>query len=170
MIKHLKNIGKQLTVFALIASIFNVYALEVWCSLSMAPGHHQGKGTAHSHAGNSEGHDHAGSVSIHNHKEHGAKGHSEAQDHEEKCPHQGSSKKKEDCCDQTDLFYASLPGSGLQKFQFAPVDFQFIVPSHLIFAGSHANSLADLPVNLFPDVGLKPKIPDIRIFICSLII
>ena len=168
MTKHLKHIGKQLMIFALIASIFNVYALEVWCSISMAPGHHQGKGTAQLLSERPAAHHHEGLASNHDHKGHNARLKSELQKHEDKCPHQGSSKKKEDCCDQTNFFYAS--GSGLQKFQFAQTDFQFIVPEHFTFIGSHANSLADLPVNLFPDVGLKPKIPDIRIFICSLII
>ncbi|KAA9340131.1 hypothetical protein F0P94_07220 [Adhaeribacter soli] len=168
MNKHLKQISKQLMVFALIASIFNVYALEVWCSISMAPGHHQGKGSGLVHSESPVDHHHEGLAANHDQKGHVALINSELQKHEDKCPHQGSSKEKEDCCDQTNFFYAS--GSGLQKFQFAPDDFQFIVPDHLTFTGSHANSHADLPVNLFPDVGLKPKIPDIRIFICSLII
>jgi hypothetical protein len=172
MNKHLKHISKQLMVFALIASIFNVYALELWCSVTMAASHHQDKATEHYHGGNSDAnHLHEGLVPNHEHNDHGSSVSGETHKHEDKCPHQGATKGKDDCCkDQTNLFYASLSGSGLQKFKFTPDDFQFLVPDNLTFKGSHANSLAARPVKLFPDEGLRPKIPDIRIFICSLTI
>ena len=174
MTKHLKHIGKQLLIFALIASIFNIYALEFWCSVTMAASHHQDTASKHHHNGDTQPHDHGDNLALnHSHKDHapasGLGGNE--QDHEAKCPHQGASDKDDDCCkEQTSLFFTSLGGTGLYKFKFAPDDFQFLTPDHLTFIGSHSNSHAGLPVKLFPYSGLKPKIPDIRIFICSLII
>lgn len=172
MNKHIKHIGKQLMVFALIASIFNIYALEVWCSVTMAASHHQDSASKHHHDSNTPLHDHHENLSLnHSPKDHGAQQSGNGHDHEAKCPHQGASDKDDNCCkEQTGLFFTSLAGSGIYKFKYASDDFQFIIPGHLTFLGSHTNFHTALPVKLFPYSGLKPKIPDIRIFICSLII
>ena len=146
MTKPLSHIGKQLMVFALIASIFNIYALEIWCGLTMDQ-HSQPAGMEHHVASN------------------------HASDSKENCPHQGNNKGCENSCeDHHNFFLTSNPGSGLQKFFFDSGDFNFTRPDHFTFAAARPFSQVTLPVKLFPDVGLKPKVPDIRIFICSLTI
>ena len=158
-------------VFALIASIFNIYALQVWCNITMGAGHHQQYVKEHLHKNDLHKHDHHSALASNKLPGTGHLSHKHKHQEEAKCPHHGTSKGKDNCCeDQTNLFFTSLSGSGLHKFKFAPDDFQFLIPDQLAFNGSHANSYAALPVKLFPDDGLRPKIPDIRIFICSLTI
>ena len=146
MTKHLKHIGKQLMIFALIASVFNIYALEIWCGLTMGS-HNQQAG-------------------IENHL---ASGHTpKGMDH---CPHKGNSKgTKNSCEDHHNFFLTTVSGSGFQKFFIAAADFNFTRPDHFTFVAARPFCQVTLPVKLFPDVGLKPKVPDLRIFICSLII
>ena len=146
MTKHLSQIGKQLMIFALIASVFNIYALEIWCGLTMGS-HNQSAG-------------------IENHL---ASGHSPNEmDH---CPHKGNTNgTKNSCEDHHKVFLTTVSGSGFQKFFIASGDFNFTRPDHFGLPAARAFSLVTLPVKLFPDVGLKPKVPDIRIFICSLTI
>lgn len=150
MTKHLKHIGKQLTIFALIASIFNIYALEIWCGLTMGNGAQWAMGSEHQH--------HIANASL-------------LPEKVENCPHQGTSEDDENSCDDHhNFFLTALTDGGNHKFEYSADGFQFILPNHLNLFSSHSNSLLALPVRLFPDVGLKPKIPDIRIFICSLTI
>ena len=147
MNQHFKNLGKQLMVFALIASIFNIYALEIWCGLTMTC-HMQATAMA-SHSG-SEGHT-SGKM--------------------EHCPHKGASPDSEKSCEDHQNFYtASASGFGFQKNFLAAGNFHFTYPEHYTFAFARPFNLVSLPVKLYPDVGLKPKIPDIRLFICSLTI
>ena len=144
MARHLKNIGKQLTIFALIAGIFNIYALEIWCGLTM--GHHT-QGPAMENVGAI---DHAAGAM-------------------ENCPHQGKGKPSS-CEDHHNFFQITVAGSGFQKFLPASGDINFIFPDHFAFAVPAPINQPARPVNLSPDVRLKPKVPDIRIFICSLTI
>ncbi|MBK0401852.1 hypothetical protein I5M27_02580 [Adhaeribacter sp. BT258] len=145
MANHLKHIGKQLMVFALIASIFNIYALEIWCGLTMDGPRHE-------------------PISIGYHGTNAPAG-------TDYCPHQSDTDDHKGACeDHHSFFLTSLVDSGPHKINFSADDFQFILPDHLNIFGSHTNPLLTLSVRLFPDVGLKPKVPDIRIFICSLII
>lgn len=146
MTKHLKPIGKQLMIFALIASVFNIYALEIWCGLTMGV-HNQSAG-------------------IENHL---ASGHnSKGMEH---CPHKGNSKDTKNTCeDHHNFFLTTVSSSGIQKFFIASGDFNFTRPDHFTFAAAKPFSQVSFPVNLFPDIGLKPKVPDLRIFICSLTI
>lgn len=146
MTKHLSHIGKHLMIFALIASVFNIYALEIWCGLTMG-NHNQPSSVEHHFATDNtpDGMDH--------------------------CPHKGSTESsKKSCEDHHNFFLTTVSGSGLQKFFLETGDINFIRPDHFTFIAARPFSQATLPVKLFPDVGLKPKVPDIRIFICSLTI
>lgn len=144
MTKHLNHIGKQLTIFALIASIFNIYALEIWCGLAM--GHH------------------AQEVGVESHMamDHSSEG-------KENCPHQ-SDGTEGSCEDHHNFFITTTSESAAQKFILDSGDFNFTRPDHFSLTVARPFSQATLPVKLFPDEGLKPKVPDIRIFICSLTI
>lgn len=146
MTKHLKHIGKQLMIFVLIASVFNIYALEIWCGLNMGS--------------------HKQQAGIENNL---ASGHtSNGMDH---CPHKGNTKEtKNSCEDHHNFFLTTVSGSGLQKLWLAAADFNFTRPDHFTFAVARSFCQVTLQVKLFPDVGLKPKVPDLRIFICSLTI
>ena len=146
MNKHLKLIGKQLMIFALIASVFNIYALEIWCGLTM---------------GN---HNQQSSVKNHLATDHTPGG----MDH---CPHKGNTESgKKTCEDHHNFFLTTVSSSGLHKFFLEAGNINFIRPDHFTFIAASPFSQVTLPVKLFPDVGLKPKVPDIRIFICSLTI
>jgi hypothetical protein len=84
MIKYPKSIGKQLVVFALIASIFNIYALNIWCSLNMAD-HIQPSGLA-----------------CHTVKTGNASGEAEH------CPHRGSSESEKNSCADHHSFFCQI--------------------------------------------------------------
>ena len=144
MTKHLSHIGKQLMIFALIASVFNIYALEIWCGLTM------------------ENHSQHNIVEYHLASDHTPAG-------KENCPHQGNSKSdKKSCEDHHNLFLSAASNSGLKKLFLEAGDNKFIRPDHYTFIAARPFSQVTQPVKLFPDVGLKPKVSDIRIFICSL--
>ena len=132
--------------FALIASVLNIYALEIWCGLTM---------------GNHNQHN---SIEQHLASDYSPNG----MDH---CPHQGNTESsKKSCEDHHNFFLTTVSNSGLQKFFLEASDIYFTRPDHFTSIAARPFSQATLPVKLFPDVGLKPKVPDIRIFICSLTI
>src|SRR5688572_13457873 len=91
MIKHLSHIGKHLMIFALIASIFNIYVLEIWCGLTMG-----------------------------NHNQHNSVEHHLATDHTpdgmDHCPHKGNTESsKKSCEDHHNFFLTTVSSTGLHK-------------------------------------------------------
>ncbi len=152
---RLKFIGQQIIIFAIIASIANVYAFEYWCKVRLTHQsiHVTGK---HDHP---KGHSHGSKAKKEGHHEH-----SNAEHHDSKETGTGC------CTEETASFFASLQAPGAPTFHFAPASVNALLPiwlESLSFPLLDGNSYLGW---FFPDVGLIPKLPDIRIYICSLTI
>ena len=155
---RLKFIGQQIMILVFITGIINVYAFEYWCNIRLS----RDAGVASSHA---QGHDHNG----HTHGQEANHSHSTPHDHSQKSHHEDAQEDSGCCKDETARFFASLQAPDSQSLRFPLLELLAILPDQAkallpITGGFRASP------EFFRDVGLRPKIPDIRIYICSLII
>ncbi|MGV3502533.1 MAG: hypothetical protein ACO1O1_02415 [Adhaeribacter sp.] len=158
---NLKHIGHKILIFAIIAAILNVYAFEFGCHFRHAAlgpaaataGAHDHGGHEHEAAGQAGGHDHA---APHSHS------HSDAGDH-------AAGDQDGGCCkNQTSNFFSSLQAPSWTKIHLAPLKLATLFP---VWLASFQTAMIQPRLYSWPyhpDVGLRPKIPDIRIFLCSL--
>lgn len=168
---RLKTHSRRTMAASLLVVFLNVFFGQVFCALAMpatpAVGHqhkhpagtpvHKHKSKApHSHE---EGHSHG--------KEHGATAKHEHHDSETSAPHKHGSTGA--CCqDDAAAVWASLahpPKAGIEKMTFMPVA---LPPAPLALVVRFQQWDRTRPVLLVARQQLKPKIPDIRIFIQSL--
>lgn len=154
MIK-LKFIWQQIIIFAIIASIANVYAFEYWCQVRLT---HQSFHVTGKHD-HSKGHTHGSKAKQEGHQEHGNTEHHDSKETGTGC-----------CKEETASFFASLQASGTPTFHFAPASVNALLPIWLEGLGFPLPDGTSYLSGFFPDVGLIPKLPDIRIYICSLTI
>ncbi|MGV3502539.1 MAG: hypothetical protein ACO1O1_02445 [Adhaeribacter sp.] len=156
---QLKFIGRQLIILFFITGIINVYAFEYWCNIR--PARITGAASAHDHG--PAGH---GRPASHAHPA----GHDHDHDHSHNSPGQEPGSDAGCCKDDTARFFASLQAPGSQSWSFVPGELPAVLTSWLAGASAPVAAGYRPSPEFFPDIGLKPKIPDIRIYICSLII
>ncbi|GAB2464848.1 hypothetical protein GCM10011375_35410 [Hymenobacter qilianensis] len=117
-----------------------------------------------------EQHSHAAGTSAHSHNthEHKATAHHHDQD-QASGDEQG---QKDECCrDKTSTFFASLTHPPKLSLDKAMSPLYLALPPASSFALAHFEAWdRTMPVLLVPPAHLKPKIPDIRVFIGSLTI
>lgn len=159
---HLSSHSRRVTATTLLVVFLNVFFGQVVCAIAMPtalPGQEH-------HAGNTAAHHHD-SEATEDSPDHAARGphhHSP----EKPAPHSHKSGSKGSCC-QNDAaaVWASLthpPKSGIDKM--VPLVFTMPAPFALVARTHHWDRTR--PVMLVARRQLKPKIPDIRIFIQSL--
>lgn len=168
----LKFIGHRILIFAIIAAIVNVYAFEYWCNVRLAA-----MAAAHSPAPQLHSHSHPDQTHTHSASRYADHGQAKGSEHAHSASHHHSeadkpaTEKGAGCCkDETANFFSSLQAPALTKCHIAPLDLPTLFPVWL--ASFHLASPQDWQQSwpFHPDVGLRPKIPDIRIFLCSLTI
>ena len=176
-----KFIGHRILIFAIIAAIVNVYAFEYWCNVRLPaqaaahgpssqahPHSHVHPDQAHTHA--SAGHTGHGPASGSGHSHSSSHHHAEAGNHHAESGKPTAEKEAGCCQDETANFFSALHAQALTKIHIAPLDLPMLLP--VCFASFHLTALQDWQQDwpFHPDVGLRPKIPNIRIFLCSLTI
>ncbi|GAB3323494.1 hypothetical protein ACFQT0_27030 [Hymenobacter humi] len=150
---------------SLLVVFLNVFFGQVVCALAMPTtpaGGHQ-----HKHPAGTPAHKHEHKASHSHGKQHGATAKHEHHDNETPAPHKHGSKGA--CCqDDAAAVWASLahpPKAGIEKMVFMPVA---LPPAPLVLVARFQQWDRTRPVLLVARRQLKPKIPDIRIFIQSL--
>lgn len=176
-----KFIGQRILIFAIIAAIVNVYAFEYWCKVRLPalaathnpathahPHAHGFADQAHNHA--TSGHTGHGPASGSAHSHSGSHHHAGAGNHHAESGKPTAEKETGCCQDETANFFSALQSPALTKIHIAPLDLTMLLPVWL--ASFQLAALQDWQQDwpFHPDVGLRPKIPDIRIFLCSLTI
>lgn len=157
---RLSSHSRRVTAATLLVVFLNVFFGQAVCALAMpaAPHEHQagGRGAHHHESEAPEAH--------HDHATGGAKHHT----HDTPASHSHKSGSKGSCCqDDAAAVWASLthpPKVGIDKM--VPLVFTMPAPFALVARAHHWNRTR--PVLLVARRQLKPKIPDIRIFIQSL--
>ena len=160
---RLKTRSRRLTAASLLVVFLNVFFGQVVCALAMpvaAPHEHQ-----HRHPAGTPAHQHQ---APHSHgKEPGATAKHEHHGSETPASHKHGAKGA--CCqDDAAAVWASLahpPKAGIEKMSFMPVA---LPPAPLALVARFQQWDRTRPVLLVARRQLKPKIPDIRIFIQSL--
>ena len=160
---RLKTHSRRVTAASLLVVFLNVFFGQVVCALAMpaAPvvGHE------HNHPAGTPAHEHQ---APHSHgKEHGATAKHQHDESETPGPHKHGHKGS--CCqDDAAAVWASLahpPKAGIEKMAFMPVA---VPPAPVVLLARFQRWDRSRPVLLVARRQLKPKIPDIRIFIQSL--
>ncbi|QIL75290.1 hypothetical protein [Hymenobacter sp. HDW8] len=152
---------------SLLGVFLSVFAVQFLCLCfgvqSRSLPQHVAGTEQHSHAAGTPAHSHATST-PHEHK---AVSHHHDQDHASD-DKQG---QKDECCrDKTSTFFASLTHPPKVSFDKA-MPLHLALPPASSFALTHFEAWdRSQPVLLVPPAHLKPKIPDIRVFIGSLTI
>jgi hypothetical protein len=159
---RLSSQSRRVTAATLLVVFLNVFFGQAVCALAMPAAAH-----GHGHqAGNTEAHHHEAEApkGSRDHAAHGPHPHS----HEKPGPHSHKSRSNGACCqDDAAAVWASLthpPKVGIDKM--VPLVFTMPAPFALVARAHHWNRTR--PVLLVARRQLKPKIPDIRIFIQSL--
>ena len=152
---------------SLLVVFLNVFFGQVVCALAMPPV--PAAGHQHKHPAGTPAHKHEHEHKApHSHgKEHG--GTAKHQHHESETPGSHKHGSKGACCqDDAATVWASLahpPKAGVEKMAFMPVT---LSPAPLALVARFQQWDRTRPVLLVARRQLKPKIPDIRIFIQSL--
>ena len=162
---RLKAHTRRVTAASLLVVFLNVFFGQVVCALAMpAPAASE---QHHEHAAGTRPHQHEHQAPHSHGKGHGATAKHEHQDSKGPAPHQHG--RKGACCqDDAAAVWASLthpPKAGIEKMAFMPVA---LPPAPLALATRFQQWDRSRPVLLVARRQLKPKIPDIRIFIQSL--
>ncbi|QNE42253.1 hypothetical protein F1C16_21750 (plasmid) [Hymenobacter sp. NBH84] len=150
---------------SLLVVFLNVFFGQVVCALAMpaAPA----VGHQHKHPTGTPAHKHEHKAPHSHGKAHGATAKHEHHDEEAPAPHKHGSKGA--CCqDDAAAVWAALahpPKAGIEKMTFMPVA---LPPAPLALVVRFQQWDRTRPVLLVARRQLKPKIPDIRIFIQSL--
>lgn len=150
---------------SLLVVFLNVFFGQVVCALAMpAAAMHEHK---HEHPAGTPAHQHEHRAPLSHGKEHGATARHQHHDSETPGPHKHGSKGA--CCqDDAAAVWASLahpPKAGIEKMAFLPVA---LPHAPLVLVARFQRWDRSRPVLLVARRQLKPKIPDIRIFIQSL--
>ena len=162
---RLKTHSRRTVAASLLVVFLNVFFGQVVCALAMPAaamhGHH------HEHPAGTPAHHHEHRVPHSHKKEHGATARHQHHDRQTPGSHKHSSKGS--CCqDDAAAVWASLahpPKAGIEKMAFVPVA---LPPAPLALVVRFQQWDRTRPVLLVARRRLKPKIPDIRIFIQSL--
>lgn len=156
---RLSSHSRRVTAATLLVVFLNVFFGQVVCALAMPPAPHE----HHAEAGG-EHHHESETPNPHHHETGAAMHHS----HDTPTSHSHKSGSKGSCCqDDAAAVWASLthpPKVGVDKM--VPLVFTMPVPFALVARAHHWDRTR--PVQLVARRQLKPKIPDIRIFIQSL--
>ncbi len=162
---RLKTHSRRTMAASLLVVFLNVFFGQVVCALAMpsAPAvAHQ-----HKHPAGTPAHKHEHKAPHSHGKEHGATAKHQHHESEMPGPHKHSSKGA--CCqDDAAAVWAALahpPKAGIEKMAFMPVA---LPPAPLGLVARFQQWDRTRPVLLVARRQLKPKIPDIRIFIQSL--
>ena len=150
---------------SLLVVFLNVFFGQVVCALAMpAAAMHEHK---HEHPAGTPAHQHEHRAPLSHGKEHGATARHQHHDSETPGPLKHGSKGA--CCqDDAAAVWASLahpPKAGIEKMAFLPVA---LPHAPLVLVARFQRWDRSRPVLLVARRQLKPKIPDIRIFIQSL--
>lgn len=166
---RLKTHSRRTMAASLLVVFLNVFFGQVICALAMpaAPA----VGQQHKHPAGTPAHEHKAPHAhgeTHSHgKEHGASAKHEHHDSETPGSHKHSTQGA--CCqDEAAAVWASLahpPKAGIEKMTFMPVA---LPPTPLALVVRFQQWDRTQPVLLVARRQLKPKVPDIRIFIQSL--
>ena len=162
---RLKTHSRRTMAASLLVVFLNVFFGQVVCALAMpatpASGHQ------HKHPAGTPAHKHEHKAPHSHGKEHGATANHGHHDSETPGSHKHGSKGA--CCqDDAAAVWASLahpPKAGIEKMTVMPVA---LPPAQLAFVVRFQQWDRTQPVLLVARRQLKPKIPDIRIFIQSL--
>ena len=156
---RLSSNSRRVTAASLLVVFLNVFFGQVVCALAMPAAPHE------HHAGGQSAHHHeSGATAVHHHETGAARHHT----HDTPASHSHKSGSKGSCCqDDAAAVWASLthpPKVGVDKM--VPLVFTMPAPFALVARAHHWDRTR--PVQLVARRQLKPKIPDIRIFIQSL--
>ena len=162
---RLKTHSRRVTAASLLVVFLNVFLGQVVCALAMPAAatheHH------HEHPARTPAHHHEHQAPHSHGKEQGATASHQHHGSEAPGPHKHGSKGT--CCqDDAAAVWASLahpPKAGIEKMAFMPVA---LPPAPLVLVTRFQRWDRSRPVLLLARRQLKPKIPDIRIFIQSL--
>jgi hypothetical protein len=162
---RLKTHSRRVTAASLLVVFLNVFFGQVVCALAMpATATHEHH---HEHPAGTPAHKHEHQAPHSHGKEHGATARLQHHDSETPGSHKHSSKGT--CCqDDAAAVWASQahpPKAGIEKMAFMPVA---LPPAPLALVVRFQRWDRTRPVLLVARRQLKPKIPDIRIFIQSL--
>jgi hypothetical protein len=162
---RLKTHSRRVTAASLLAVFLNVFFGQVVCALAMpATATHEHH---HEHPAGTPAHKHEHQAPHSHGKEHGAT--AKHQHHDSQVPGSHKHGSKGACCqDDAAAVWASLahpPKAGIEKMAFMPVA---VPPAPLALVVRFQRWDRTRPVLLVARRQLKPKIPDIRIFIQSL--
>ena len=162
---RLKTQSRRVTAASLLVVFLNVFFGQVVCALAMPAAathkHH------HEHPAGTPAHRHEHPVPHSHGHEHGTTAKHQHHDSEAPAPHKHGSKGA--CCqDDAAAVWASLahpPKAGIEKMAVMPVA---LPPAPVALLARFQQWDRSQPVLLVARRQLKPKIPDIRIFIQSL--
>lgn len=162
---RLKTHSRRVTAASLLVVFLNVFFGQVVCALAMpataAHGHH------HKHPAGTPAHEHKHPVPASHGHDHGVAAKHHHDGSKAPVPHKHGSKGA--CCqDDAAAVWASLahpPKAGIEKMAFMPVA---LPPAPVALLARFQQWDRSQPVLLVARRQLKPKIPDIRIFIQSL--
>ena len=162
---RLKTHSRRTMAASLLVVFLNVFFGQVVCALAMpAAAMHEHK---HEHPAGTPAHQHEHRAPLSHGKEHGATARHQHHDSETPGPLKHGSKGA--CCqDDAAAVWASLahpPKAGIEKMAFLPVA---LPHAPLVLVARFQRWDRSRPVLLVARRQLKPKIPDIRIFIQSL--
>jgi hypothetical protein len=150
---------RRVTAASLLVVFLNVFFGQVVCAMAMPAAQHE------HHAGAEGEHHHESEAPKPHHHATGAARH---HTHDTSASHSHKSSSKGACCqDDAAAVWASLthpPKAGVEKM--VPLVYVMPAPFALVARAHHWNRTR--PVQLVARRQLKPKIPDIRIFIQSL--
>ncbi|MBO3272125.1 hypothetical protein [Hymenobacter defluvii] len=162
---RLKTHSRRTMAASLLVVFLNVFFGQVVCALVMPAAPAQA--AEHEHPVGTPEHKHGHGVPHFHGKQHGAT--AEHQHHDSEAPGTHKHGPKGACCqDDAAAVWAALahpPKAGIEKMAFLPV---MLPPAPLALAVRFQQWDRTRPVLLVARRQLKPKIPDIRIFIQSL--